>query len=107
MEAKTKKKASTYRAVPVSEEARYRVALIASLYKMKMGDVLDRAIVCYANVLRIGDKIQEQFPKEGIDTPPLTGTPRRPPTLPNFHGLEGVFKKIKGLPEEDQEETPS
>lgn len=81
--------------VTVSEDARYKASLIATLYKLRIGDVLERAIICYANVIRIGEKMEKEFPKQGLDTPPKSGEPRRPPKLTDFTQHEDFFKTRK------------
>lgn len=90
--------------VAVTEATRYRASLIAALYKMKIGDVIDRAIVAYANILRVGDKLEQEFPKDGIETPPKSGPPRRPPSLRKFQEHTDFFKNRRTPPAKPPEE---
>lgn len=70
MEADGKKPARLMWPVKVLPDTRYRASLIAVMYKLKIGEVIDRAIVCYANELRLTARMEAEFPVQGLRPPP-------------------------------------
>lgn len=93
-------------------ETRYRVSVIACLYKMNIGEVIDRAVVAYANVLRLADKMEIEFPREGLQAPARRTRLRKQPNLSKFreHAEWFANRKIQNpseTPIEESEDEPS
>jgi hypothetical protein len=94
--------------VAVLPDTKYRAALIASLYHLKLGEVIDRAVVCYANSLRIADKMDVEFPRTGLETPGLDKTGhRRPPRLSAFKQHSKWFTSLPAPEKDEKPEEPS
>jgi len=89
--------------VSVDDSTRYKAALIAALLKLPVGQVIERAVACYANVIRVNDLMEQEFPKDGLEPPKPSGRRGRPPKLSSFQEHKDWFAARRGTPDKVQQ----
>ena len=82
----------------ISKETKWRAALISAITDIPIGKVVERAIICYANTLRIAEYLESEFPKAGIEAPPVRKGRTNKSNLNQFPQHKAFMESRKGEP---------